>query len=91
MAQRGRPRRVVPVTELELLTIPQAVLYLQMKGRGIDRTRLRNQIATGALAPVYIDHLHHDNQGRPTYRIPRTSLDRWLTASLQLLKVAHIA
>lgn len=90
MARTGRPRRVVPVTELDLLTIPQAVLFLQLKGRPISRARLRKQIVVGAL-PAYVDWLHLDNQGRPTYRIDSVDLERWITSSLQKLKVACIA
>ena len=91
MAQRGRPRRVVPVTELELLTIPQALLYLQLKGRGIDRVKLRKKIVLGEIQPAYLDLEHLDNQRRPTYLVTREALDRYMISSLRLLKIAHIA
>ena len=87
---RGRPRCTVPVEELELLTIPQARAYLRLKGRPMSRTRLRQQIVTGAL-PAYLDHFHHDPSGQPIYRVERAALDRWLRASLQPLRVKQTA
>ena len=91
MALPGRPRRVVPVTELDLLTIPQALLYLQLKGRGISRKKLRQKIVLGEIQPAYLDADHLDNQRRPTYVVTRDGLDRWMRNSLRLLKIVRFA
>lgn len=89
--RRGRPRRVVPVTELDLLTIPQTVLYLRIKGRPISRAKLRQQIVLGAFTEVYLDELHLDSQGRPTYKIPRKAVDLWILASLRRITPTRFA
>jgi len=91
MSQRGRPRRVVPVDELDLLTVPQVVLYLQLKGRPMSRTKVKAAIVSGRLRPVYLDWEHLDRLRQPTYRIDRLVVDRWIRASLQLLNVVPAA
>ena len=88
--RRGRPRCTVPVEELDLLTIPQVMAYLRTKGRPMSRTRIRTQIAIGAL-PAFLDHFHHDRFGQPVYRVERAAVDRLLRAGLQPLRVTQIA
>ncbi len=80
----------VDVTTLKLLTVPQALAVLRLLGRPMSRTKLGDQIALGLL-PVQLDYLRLDNQGRPTYKIERAALDRWLRGSLVPLKVTSLA
>ena len=88
--RRGRPRCIVPVEELDLLTIPQVLAYLRTKHRPLSRKRIREQIILGAL-PASLDLFHHDNQGQPIYRVKRADVDRMIRASLQPLRVTRIA
>lgn len=85
-----RPAPPVDVQALELLTVPQALVLLRLKGRPMSRKKLLNQVAVGRL-PVLVDYLHLDNHNHPRYLIERPALERWLRASLVPLKVARIA
>jgi hypothetical protein len=89
--RRGRPRRVVPVTELELLTVPQAVLYLAVKGFPRSRAKVKAAIVAGRIQPVYVDWEHLDRLRQPLYKMPPEALDRWISASLQLLKIMPLS
>lgn len=90
MARPGRPRRVVPVTELELLTIPQVLLYLREIGCAKSRAKVKAAIVAGRLA-AFVDWEHLDRKREPIYRIERSAVDRWIRASLQPLKVIAFA
>ena len=85
-----RPSPPVDVTRLQLLSINQVLTLLRLLGRPMGRAKLGQQIATGRL-PVQVDYLSLDNQGRPTYKIERPALDRWLRSSLVPLKVTSLA
>lgn len=85
-----RPSAPVDVAGLAVLTVPQALRLLRQLGRPMGRKKLGQQIATGRLR-AQVDYLRLDNQGRPTYKIERQELDRWLRASLVPLKVTALA
>jgi hypothetical protein len=80
----------VDVTTLDLLTLPQVLVYLHQMGRPMGRGKLGQEIASGRL-PVLVDHLHLDRLRNPRYLIERAAVDRWLRASLTPLRVASLA
>ncbi|HJV22714.1 MAG TPA: hypothetical protein VJ570_08455 [Holophagaceae bacterium] len=79
----GRPPkpRVDPAT-LEVLTLPQVLVYCRARGRGIGRKKLLSAIVNREL-PALEDCLRRDRYGHHLLLVRRADFDRWLVSSLR--------
>ena len=81
--RRGRPPKpkVDPAT-LDVLTIPEALVYARAKGRPMTRGTIVRAVVADRLS-AYTDELRHDRCMRPLLIFRRVDFEAWLDATLQ--------
>jgi len=80
------PLPVLPLRDLQALTIPQAYTLCKELGWQIARKRIDEAIRAGLLR-AYRDDYRIDRLGQPRIYILRKDLDAWLSNRLQPLKI----